>query len=131
MIVCGKKDTCANFEKKCHECAALCDLTNHYPLYKEKTEFDNARDIYKIIDDAMEKRDRFVSILITKSSTHVNVYPNTDDGMKWIVSKPSRRYERTICKCSKCGGTSESTDLYCRHCGEMRTGIIEVNNDAE
>lgn len=80
-------------------------------------------DIHKIIDDAMEKRDRTVSIFIMNESVSVNVKPvGEDDGMKWIeIHKDLAAY-----KCSECGGHSECADLYCRHCGAQRTGIIRV-----
>ena len=126
MIECYKSKTCVNYEKECHKCMALSDLTNNYPLYETESKCD----IHKIIDDAMKKRDRYVHIFITGSSMSITVNPQDDDGMKWIVTGPNKPYGRTKCKCSRCGGESVTTDLYCKHCGEMRTGIIrEKKND--
>ena len=36
-------------------------------------------DIHKLIDDAMEKKDRSVTIFFGKHGTSVSVYPITDD----------------------------------------------------
>ena len=36
-------------------------------------------DIHKLIDDAMEKKDRSVTIFFGKLGTSVSVYPITDD----------------------------------------------------
>lgn len=83
-------------------------------------------DIHKIIDDAMKKRDRYVHILITDSSTSVSVSPYDDDGMKWIeLSSNGGHYFCRRFRCSKCGAVENNPSVYCPNCGEQRTGIIE------
>lgn len=84
----------------------------------------DCKDICKIIDDAMEKRDRTVHIFITDTSVSINISPNTDDGMKWIETG----IMTYTYKCSKCGLYSGHPDLYCKHCGEQRTGIIYADD---
>lgn len=124
-VVCNRSDKCVNFNKHCDRCYALSDFTNTHPLYKEAVKNDNV-DIHLLIDDAMEKKDRTVSIFITKNSTTINVYPNTDDGMKWIEHiRYVNKNKKIEFECSKCGAFVVHPDLYCSHCGEMRTGIIE------
>ena len=76
-------------------------------------------DIHKIIDDAMKNRDRSVHILIAPTYTSISVSPSCDDGMKWKRSSDGTTYT-----CSMCGGTSPSPDMYCKCCGEQRTGIV-------
>lgn len=39
----------------------------------------NIFDIYKLIDDAMEKKDRYVTIYVGEEGMTVSVYPLTDD----------------------------------------------------
>jgi len=77
-------ECCAN-KYSCNECPVDCmDKT----IVKEScTRFllkscrdlinkpDNAIDIHKIIDEAMEKKDRSVTIFIGVQGTTVNVYP--------------------------------------------------------
>lgn len=77
-------------------------------------------DLHKIIDDAMERGDRQVHIYIMKDNVSISVRPaSEDDGMKW-------RQVGGGYICSDCGGASTTADLYCKHCGAQRTGIIEI-----
>lgn len=76
-------------------------------------------DIHKIIDDAMKNKDRSVHILISSTYTSISVNPSDNDGMKWKRSSDGITYT-----CSMCGGTSLDPDMYCKWCGEQRTGIV-------
>lgn len=76
--------------------------------------------IHKIIDDAMEKRDRTVSIYIGEAGVSVNVYPVDHDKCQWIYRKYPDRYHF---ECSNCGTDSEFNTTYCGGCGELMHGV--------
>lgn len=81
-------------------------------------------DIHKIIDDAMEKRDRTVHILIHSVGISINVSPsNENDGMKW------RQIEGGGYVCTDCGGVSLHGTMYCPNCGAQRTGYIDLEDE--
>lgn len=80
----------------------------------------NPVNIHKIIDDAMEKRDRTVSIYIGESGVSVNVYPVDQDKCQWIYHEDCDRYNF---ECSNCGMDSEFQTTYCHSCGELMHGV--------
>lgn len=86
--------------------------------------------IHKIIDDAMEKRDRTVSIFISaeNNAVSVNVYPVEQDKVKWIYREDSQYCYNF--ECSNCGMTSEFQTTYCPSCGEQTHGVRRVEHDA-
>lgn len=102
----------------------LCDF---YPekkakarkKYKTKEPRTDGIDIHKIIDEAMEKKDRTVSIFIGEAGMSVNVSPRTDEEPRWIPvtyidSDRIRGYQ-----CSACGYEDEyDHHPYCAMCGE-------------
>lgn len=71
-------------------------------------------DIHKIIDDAMEKKDRSVTIFINKDATTVSVYPYEDKPTEWIVLDRNGNWFR----CPECGSTYRDMSPYCPECGE-------------
>lgn len=75
-------------------------------------------DIHKIIDDAMEKRDRKVHIMIYNTSVSVSISPSDGgEGMRWIEENGGFR-------CSDCGNISGFPQTYCPDCGAQRTMIV-------
>lgn len=74
---------------------------------------DKTVDIHKIIDDAMEKKDRTVNIYISEHGTSIYVAPHKDGRPEWIVKKDLNGYY-----CPECDGWSRTTVQYCPHCGE-------------
>ena len=87
-------------------------------------------DIHKIIDEAMEKKDRTVSIYIGQSCVTINVTPyKPEEPAHWIYNSESERYPF---ECSACGGASADAGLYCSRCGEqmmIRKEEEEVEDD--
>lgn len=82
--------------------------------------------IHKIIDDAMEKRDRTVSIFISaeNNAVSVNVYPVDHDKCQWIETDDGMI-------CSNCGNRESTWDhpTYCSKCGELMHGIRKKKHD--
>lgn len=74
-------------------------------------------DIHKIIDDAMEKRDRSVTIFINKDATTVSVYPYEDKPREWIPQQDHLGRPDGF-KCPECGMWEGNTSPYCPSCGE-------------
>lgn len=76
--------------------------------------------IHKIIDDAMEKRDRTVSIFISaeNNAVSVNVYPVNHDEVYWKADPDGLI-------CTNCGFQDQSYSkyTYCPDCGELMHGI--------
>lgn len=68
-------------------------------------------DIHRIIDEAIEKKDRSVSIFIGKDCTSINVYPYEDKLEEWIP------IENEILECPQCGSVSKWITPYCSTCG--------------
>lgn len=75
-------------------------------------------DIHKLIDDAMEKKDRCLNIFITNVATSVYVYPCDDTEPKW--TEVTAGYV-----CSECGQFSGWDYPYCPTCGEKMHGVKE------
>lgn len=87
--------------------------------------------ILALIDDAMEKKDREVTIFISKDHTHITVTPHTDNKPRWIHHQLDRcRYKF---ECSECGAYENHMSSYCPHCGEKLAAPIlkdeEEKND--
>lgn len=40
-------------------------------------------DIYRIINEAMEKKDRYVTIYCSETGTSISIYPLTEDDVDW------------------------------------------------
>lgn len=87
----------------------------------------DAVDTHKIIDDAMEKGDRSVYILMHKDGMSVTISPYVEDRPKWLHMGNGHF------KCSDCG--HEHCDyygelpVYCGHCGEKMYGIKDMLED--
>lgn len=84
----------------------------------------NNVDVNKIVDDAMEKKDRQVCIFISDVGTTVKVQPLSDSDPRWIMRKKvgskSTQYAitKTIYECSECHDTFDYPTPYCPSCGE-------------
>ena len=74
-------------------------------------------DICKVIDEAMEKKDRSVTILISPNGTSISIYPYSEEKPHWISVIDSDGKTKFY-RCSECGKSSHIPDRYCRHCGE-------------
>jgi rubrerythrin len=76
-------------------------------------------DIRELVDDAMKKKDRYVSVLISKDDVHVIVKPLADDP-RWIINdiKLTDNYIRHEYHCSECGNVDMHPSPYCPMCGE-------------
>lgn len=70
-------------------------------------------DINKIIDDAMEKRDRYVHIFISGVGTSIYVRPDDNELMRW---KPNPYDNKPLC--GNCGRASDQAYPHCPWCGE-------------
>lgn len=71
-------------------------------------------DIYKIIDDAVEKKDRNVTIFISGGNTSIYIRP--EEKPMWI--KSNGWY-----KCPECEQEFRTVSLYCPACGEKLYGV--------
>lgn len=79
----------------------------------------NNETIHEIIDKAMEKKDRVVSIFISTVGTTVNITPLEKTKNMWISKDtPGLHGLRPRHICSECGGASEHKTPYCPYCGE-------------
>lgn len=73
--------------------------------------------IHKIIDDAMEKKDRSVTIFIGKDATTVSVYPYEDKAREWMRLKDDKGVTYAYV-CPECGLSEQYFSQYCPSCGE-------------
>lgn len=82
-------------------------------------------DIHKLIDDAMAKKDRVVTLYITDKSTSVKVTPLDSDEDKWIARCISHggRYFDLVYNCPECGREAKNNTPYCPECGTQLKGI--------
>ena len=78
----------------------------------------NKKDVHKIIDDAMEKKDRDVSIFIGKDLIHVTVTPLENTKPMWIEEESVTFSHRSRYHCSECGGFNDYPSPFCPVCGE-------------
>ena len=72
-------------------------------------------DINKIIDDAIEKKDRSVLIFINGETVSVSVKP-IEGPLKWVKFNTPDGYHSY--KCPNCGETTNYQTQYCSECGE-------------
>lgn len=84
---------------------------------------DTNIDISKLIDDAMEKKDRTVNIFISNIGTSIYVNPIVDDDPRWIkrtrdLNSDPKIFVPPVFKCSACFAETEYPTSYCPHCGE-------------
>lgn len=78
---------------------------------------DTNIDIPKLIDEAIEKKDRRVTIFVSNIATTIKVEPIVDDDPRWIVRDTKAPFINTFI-CSECGRYSDRTYNYCPECGE-------------
>lgn len=82
-------------------------------------------DINKIIDDAIEKKDRSVMIFINGETVSVTVNP-IEGPLKWIP------YSTPDCyigyKCPNCGVVTNFQTQYCSECGE-KLAIVDKKGE--
>ncbi len=88
----------------------------------------NNVDINKIVDDAIEKKDRQVCIFISDVGTTVKVQPLSASDPRWIVrevKRPGSRFPKREYECSECHVWSDKIMSYCGYCGEKLRMPIE------
>lgn len=86
-------------------------------------------DIHKIIDDAMEKKDRSVRIFISDVGTTINVAPIDNHKPHWILKyKEGRGRWPDSYICSECGIEQKNIACYCGFCGEKLSLLREDEN---
>ena len=78
-------------------------------------------DIHKLIDEAIEKKDRYVSIYIGEFATTISVHPVGEKAM-WLRDNNGHIY------CSACGNRSRDRGAYCSFCGEE---VLRVRSKKE
>lgn len=88
---------------KCWNTEIPEEATDTKPTTTEPT---TSVDIHKIIDDAMEKKDRSVTIFIGEHGTTVNVYPYPDEKPRWVT------------RFVDCGTNRRHSGYRCSECGE-------------
>jgi predicted amidophosphoribosyltransferase len=98
-------------EKPSKEAVKNATDETHHVVYERDSK---PVDIHKIIDDAMEKKDRSVTIFIGKEATTVSVYPYDDKPREWITMDRNGGWFR----CPECGSTYRDMSPYCPECGE-------------
>ena len=96
------------------------DIVSDVKIDRPKKPRTDAVDIHKIIDDAMEKGDRSVYILIHSVGMSVTINPYVEEKCQWV------RYDNDMhMTCSNCkfkvGTAYDST--YCPNCGEFMHGV--------
>lgn len=118
IICCGMPN-----DEKCTKC---WDREIH-GTEPTKPKPSNQLDIHKLIDEAMDKKDREVSIFIMKDNMSVYVRPVASNDPRWIVhEKCSGRKITWEYECSECHAYSDKLMCYCGYCGEkLRMPVIE------
>ena len=107
-------------EKPVQELSKPATDGTHHVVYERDS---NPVDIHKIIDDAMGKKDRSVTMFINKDATTVSVYPYEDKPLEWLkADQPAFNY-----KCPTCGDEFRRQSPYCPTCGE-RLKFINIYN---
>lgn len=97
----------------CPECQKKITVKDDKPSV-EATYTPKSVDIHKIIDDAMEKKDRSVTISIVESGVSVHVSPYETGQQSWKVVEN----RRTPYVCPECGRPAEQAYPHCPWCGE-------------
>ncbi len=113
-------------EKECSK--DICPYMVNPVLDEPKPSMASIVDIQAIIDDAMEKKDRMVSIFISPSGTTVNVQPLDDKKPRWMYSENAPMYDYQF-KCSECGAFNNGPSPYCPVCGEKLAAPEEEKDD--
>lgn len=85
-------------------------------------------DIHKLIDEAMAKKDRSVSLYISEHGVSVTVTP-LDEPAHWI-ERETCDFGRFPYECSNCHHFSSHMSPYCPICGEQMHGKKEAKKDA-
>ena len=80
--------------------------------------------IKSIIDEAMEKRDRTVSVFISGENMHVTVAPLGEDEPRWIPKEGGYL-------CSVCGRWQGDASRYCCDCGEALKNMDMFDDESE
>lgn len=114
--------TCVHNDKGKVDCHACWDREAEVPYQPEKT---YNVDIHKLIDDAMEKKDRSVSLYISEHGVSVTVTP-LDEPTKWEETGNSNY----PIQCSNCGVSQKYATSYCPECGEQMHGLKKEDKDA-
>lgn len=83
--------------------------------FKKENKMTENIDINKIIDDAIEKKDRSVMIFINGETTSVSINP-IEGPLKWKTFNTPDGY--ISYKCPNCGVTTDYQTQYCSECGE-------------
>ena len=84
----------------------------------------NQVNVNKIIDDAMEKKDRSVNIFIHGDNVSVYVEPLEKHDPRWII--PERPGPKCKYECSECHVWTDTLTPYCGSCGEkLRVPVKE------
>ena len=79
-----------------------------------------------LIDEAMEKKDRTVTIYISSTGTSVTISPIELTKPRWIYVND----DGGACQCSECGRYQTWTTPYCPECGEkLAEPIKEETNE--
>lgn len=91
----------------------------------EPTKPSNQLNLHKLIDEAMEKKDREVSIFIMKDNMSVYVRPVGSNDPRWIVHEGDSWTKRWKYECSECHAFSDRPGCYCSYCGEKLRMPIE------
>lgn len=95
----------------------MAEENNTFTVRYDAT-YESPIDIHKLIDDALEKKDRYVNIFITNVATSVYVYPCDDANPRWIAVRGGF-------ECSECRQLSLKTSPCCPICGERLAGVEE------
>lgn len=81
-------------------------------------------DISALINEAIEKKDRTVSIFYHNGSISINVTPLAESKPHWIYREGRGMYEF---ECSECGFFHEFESPFCPECGEKLSKSEVVN----
>ena len=88
-------------------------------------------DIHKLIYEAMEKKDRYVSLYISDYGMTVNIYPIEENKAHWIdiATDDSNTYDDDTYVCSNCREVADEATHYCPYCGEQMHGTRKVGDE--
>ena len=106
-------------------CSCCYDTYNMWkPEETPVTDDKNISMIKSIIDEAMEKRDRTVTVFISGENMHVSVTPLGADEPRWIPKDGGY-------VCSTCGRWELNSSRYCRICGETLKNMDMFTEESE